>query len=82
MIPKCGKTDTNQESHSRISTVFVIFMLGINCVKSNNLYRNLCGSTEKEEIVSREIKERGGSRIGLEASIRFLYGNGKKHQKE
>lgn len=51
MIPKRGKTDTSQESHSRVSTLLVIFMLGINCVKSNNLYMNLCGSTEKEEIV-------------------------------
>lgn len=51
VIPKRGKTDTSQESHSRVSTILVIFMLGINCVKSNNLYMNLCGSTEKEEIV-------------------------------
>lgn len=38
----------------------------------------------KRLFVSREIKERGGSWIGLEASVRFLYGNGKKHpwQKE
>lgn len=37
VIPEGRKTDTNQESHSGASTVLIIFLLGINYLKSSNL---------------------------------------------